>query len=43
MQPLPFYIKKLTEQATLPQKGSSRAAGYDLYAHLDAVVPAKGK
>lgn len=40
---LPLYVKKLVETATLPTKGSASAAGYDLYAHTEAVVPSKGK
>jgi hypothetical protein len=40
---LPFYIKRLSEKAILPAKGSERAAGYDLCCIDDFVVPAKGK
>ncbi len=31
-------VKKLSENATLPSKGSSFAAGYDLYAAEDATI-----
>lgn len=31
-------IKKLNEKATIPTRGSERAAGYDLYACLDEAV-----
>ena len=31
-------IKKLSDNATLPSKGTSSAAGYDLYAAEDSVV-----
>ncbi len=34
---------KLTEHAFAPTKGSALAAGYDLYAAYDAVIPPKGK
>ncbi|KAM3827865.1 deoxyuridine 5'-triphosphate nucleotidohydrolase, mitochondrial [Vipera latastei] len=34
---------KLTENASAPSKGSSRAAGYDLYSAYDCEVPALGK
>ena len=34
---------KLTDKAFAPTKGSVFAAGYDLYAAYDAVVPPKGK
>jgi dUTP pyrophosphatase len=36
-------IKKLSEKARLPTKGSALAAGYDLYSAIDISVPAKGK
>ena len=39
----PLLIKKLTENAIIPTKGSPLAAGYDLYAVTNASVPAKGK
>ncbi|XP_059145974.1 deoxyuridine 5'-triphosphate nucleotidohydrolase-like [Physella acuta] len=34
---------KLTSNATTPTKGSSLAAGYDLYSAYDYTVPARGK
>lgn len=33
---MPLYVKKLTESATIPTRGSAEAAGYDLYADLKA-------
>lgn len=39
----PLLVKKLTETATAPTRGSAFAAGYDLYAAKDTVIPAKGK
>jgi dUTP pyrophosphatase len=36
-------IKKLSDKARLPTRGSAFAAGYDLYAAKDTVVPARGK
>ncbi len=39
----PLLIKKLSEKARLPTRGSAFAAGYDLYAAKDTVVPARGK
>ncbi|RZF49147.1 hypothetical protein LSTR_LSTR008433 [Laodelphax striatellus] len=38
-----LYIKKLTENAFTPKKGSARAAGYDLMSAYDCIVPAQGK
>lgn len=38
-----LLIKKLNSNAKLPQKGSSKAAGYDLFSAEDGVVPARGK
>jgi len=40
---LPLLIKRLTQAARLPTKGSKFAAGYDLYSAEDGVVPARGK
>ncbi|XP_063169959.1 deoxyuridine 5'-triphosphate nucleotidohydrolase, mitochondrial [Candoia aspera] len=34
---------KLTENAYVPSKGSSRAAGYDLYSAYECEIPALGK
>jgi dUTP pyrophosphatase len=39
----PLLIKKLSDKATLPTRGSAFAAGYDIYAAKDTVVPARGK
>ena len=39
----PLLIKKLSEKARLPTRGSEFAAGYDIYAAKDTVVPARGK
>eukprot|EP00002_Diphylleia_rotans_P000526 TRINITY_DN10279_c0_g5_i1.p1 TRINITY_DN10279_c0_g5~~TRINITY_DN10279_c0_g5_i1.p1 ORF type:complete len:163 (-),score=39.27 TRINITY_DN10279_c0_g5_i1:227-715(-) len=36
-------VKKLSEHATIPTRGSSKAAGWDLYSAYDYVVPARGK
>ncbi|KAK9080302.1 hypothetical protein SSX86_000060 [Deinandra increscens subsp. villosa] len=38
-----FKVKKLSEKAVLPSRGSSLAAGYDLSSAIDAKVPARGK
>lgn len=38
-----FFIKKLTNEAILPKKGSSGAAGYDLCSIEDVVIPPNGK
>lgn len=34
-------IKKLRDNATIPQRGSAQAAGYDLYAAIDETVTIK--
>jgi len=39
----PLLVKKLSDKARLPTRGSAFAAGYDLYAARDTVVPARGK
>jgi hypothetical protein len=39
----PLLIKKLSDKARLPTRGSAFAAGYDLYAARDTVVPGRGK
>jgi hypothetical protein len=39
----PLQIKKLSDKARLPTRGSAFSAGYDLYAAKDTVVPARGK
>lgn len=42
MQPK-LFVKKLSEFATVPSKGSKLSAGYDLYAAYDYVVKAMDK
>ncbi|GAB1310976.1 Deoxyuridine 5'-triphosphate nucleotidohydrolase [Madurella fahalii] len=42
-QPPPLLIKKLSDKARLPTRGSAFAAGYDLYAARDTTIPARGK
>lgn len=43
-QPLPpLLVKKLVDSARAPTRGSTFAAGYDLYAAKETVIPAKGK
>lgn len=39
----PLMIKKLSDKARLPTRGSAFAAGYDIYASKATVVPARGK
>ena len=36
-------IKKLSEHASIPKKGSKLAAGYDLVSAYDLTIPARGK
>uniref|UniRef100_A0A7S1X4P8 Deoxyuridine 5'-triphosphate nucleotidohydrolase n=1 Tax=Tetraselmis chuii TaxID=63592 RepID=A0A7S1X4P8_9CHLO len=36
-------VKKLSDKAQLPKRGSDKAAGYDMYSAVDEVVPARGK
>jgi dUTP pyrophosphatase len=38
-----FRVKKLSENATIPVKGSKSAAGYDLSSAKDLIIPAHGK
>ncbi|KAJ0750798.1 putative dUTP diphosphatase [Helianthus debilis subsp. tardiflorus] len=38
-----FKVKKLSDKAVLPSRGSSLAAGYDLSSAVDTKVPARGK
>lgn len=38
-----LLIKKLSDKATLPTRGSPLAAGYDLYSAEEKIVPARGK
>lgn len=39
----PIRVKKLSDTATIPTRGSEVAAGWDLYASQEVVVPARGK
>lgn len=39
----PLLIKRLSEKARLPTRGSAFAAGYDIYAAKATVIPARGK
>lgn len=36
-------VKRLSKNARLPQRGSSYAAGFDLFSAEDTVIKAKGK
>ncbi|GFR52482.1 hypothetical protein Agub_g15052 [Astrephomene gubernaculifera] len=38
-----LLVKKLSDKATLPKRGSAGAAGYDLASAEEKVVPARGK
>jgi dUTP pyrophosphatase len=38
-----LFIKKVKEDAIVPKRGSLYAAGYDLYAAEEKIVPSKGK
>lgn len=39
----PLLIKKLSETAKLPARGSAFAAGYDIFASKATTIPARGK
>jgi dUTP pyrophosphatase len=39
----PLLVKKLSNKARLPTRGSAFAAGYDMYSAQAATVPARGK
>lgn len=41
--PVLLRVKKLTELAILPTRGSALAAGFDLSSAYDAIIPARGK
>ncbi|OAQ72707.1 dUTP pyrophosphatase [Pochonia chlamydosporia 170] len=41
--PPPLQVKKLSDKARLPTRGSAFAAGYDVYASKETVIPARGK
>ena len=38
-----LYVKKLSDQAKIPQRCSKDAAGLDLFSNINIIVPAKGK
>jgi len=38
-----LLIKKLSDKAKLPTRGSAFAAGYDLYAAKETTIPSRGK
>eukprot|EP01083_Nonionella_stella_P067808 179596_1 len=40
---LVLMVKKLSDKAIIPSRGSSMAAGYDLSSACDVIVPAQGK
>ncbi|KAI8826172.1 dUTP diphosphatase [Fimicolochytrium jonesii] len=39
----PLLVKRLSEKARLPTRGSAFAAGYDLYSAKDVVIPAHNR
>lgn len=41
--PAKLLIKKISEFATVPTKGSKLSAGYDLYAAYDYIIKSRGK
>lgn len=43
VQQVKLRFAKLSENASAPTKGSATAAGYDLRAAYDGLVPARGK
>ena len=40
---LSLFVKRLSEKAILPKKGSEKAAGYDIFSVEETVIPAKSK
>ncbi|KAH8556987.1 dUTPase-like protein [Umbelopsis sp. PMI_123] len=38
-----LLVKRLSDRARIPTRGSSHAAGYDLFCSADTVIPAQGK
>ncbi|KAI9258216.1 dUTPase-like protein [Phascolomyces articulosus] len=38
-----LLVKRLSDNAKIPTRGSASAAGYDLYSAADTVIPAQGK
>ncbi len=43
VEPNTLLVKKLSDKAQLPIRGSAGAAGYDLCSAADLVIPAKGR
>jgi len=43
MSSLRLYVKRLSQHAVLPSRGSAGAAGYDLSSAVSVTVPARGK
>lgn len=41
--PPPLLVKKLSDKARAPTRGSAFAAGYDVYSAKETIIPAKGK
>ena len=41
--PAPLLVKRLSEFATVPVRGSAQAAGYDLTSAHDVTIPPRGK
>jgi dUTP pyrophosphatase len=41
--PVPLLVKRLSDDARVPTRGSAQSAGYDLYASRATTVPARGK
>lgn len=39
----PLMVKKLSLNAQLPERASSKAAGYDLFSAEDKIIPANGR
>lgn len=37
-----LYVRRLSDRAALPSKGTEGAAGLDLYSPVDSVIPANG-
>ena len=40
---LTIKVKRMDPEAKVPTKGSPRAAGHDLYAHEDKIIPRQGQ
>lgn len=40
---VPLRVKKLSEHAQIPVRGTPRAAGYDLFSAYETLIPAQGK